>query len=385
MKFQPGQSGNPAGRPLGSRNKATISLEEELAKRAEKAVEKIVILAGVGNAAAMRICAEWVKPGGNSRALALELPRITCAADAQAALDMVIAEFGGGTITVREFTTMLGSVDRMARVAQRIATMREEEQERYGNRRVHGIHPDMIPKAPPGWTDPYEVLSAALDRGENPWPDDPEKYAYVMGGEVLTGEPLHSPVNSDGASLPRVAGEGGSPERSAGEPGGGPSQPLDLETSNRAEGEPLYSPVNSDETPASPAERNATPVREADAVSETRAPSLPRERSERGEGGERSEPGGGKSVISDQPTVTNEEERTFDHYSLTEAAAAVDDSGSEGLYSPVNLQDDSAGAPPPPGTADAAPPSPCGGGMNALYSPVNSDASGEGSPYLTPG
>src|SRR5215470_5779897 len=98
MKFQPGQSGNPAGRPLGARNKKTIAREEALAEQAEKAVDRIVYLAGGGHAAAMRICAEWVKPGGGSRALALELPRITCADDAQNAFDMVIDAFGRGEI-----------------------------------------------------------------------------------------------------------------------------------------------------------------------------------------------------------------------------------------------------------------------------------------------
>src|SRR5437660_12316337 len=34
MKFQPGQSGNPAGRPPGARNKTTIAREQELAERA---------------------------------------------------------------------------------------------------------------------------------------------------------------------------------------------------------------------------------------------------------------------------------------------------------------------------------------------------------------
>jgi hypothetical protein len=228
MKFQPGQSGNPAGRPLGARNKKTIATEAELAERAEKAVDRIIFLAAGGNAAAMRVCAEWARPGGNSRALALELPRVTCAADAQAALDTVIAEFGNGAITVREFPIMLGSVDRMARVAQRIDAMREREHERCKAQRVHGIHPDLMPK-PTGETGRYEALLTTIERGEDPFPDDPVKSAYVMGGEDL-----YCPVNSEtdvatdaeqaanavcieeagsetlASSLPRAAGEGGS-------------------------------------------------------------------------------------------------------------------------------------------------------------------------------
>jgi Family of unknown function (DUF5681) len=294
MKFQPGQSGNPAGRPLGARNKKTIAREEALADQAAKAVERIVFLAEGGHPTAMRICADWAKPGGNSRALALELPRVTCADDAQKAFDMVVEAFGEGAITVREFSPMLGSVDRMARIAERIQQNRERERERYGAQRVHGVHPDMIPKAPPGWTDPLEALKAAIERGEDPFPDDPVKSHYVA-----TGERLYSPVNSDA------------------EAGQNPA--------TVHEGEAIASSV-------------------IETRSERLAPSLPRERSERGEGGERSEPGGG----------------------------AADAPEAEALYSPVNLNDESAGASPPPGAADAAPPSPCGGGISdGLYFPVN--------------
>jgi hypothetical protein len=34
MQFQPGQSGNPAGRPPGARNKKTLAMEEMLAEHA---------------------------------------------------------------------------------------------------------------------------------------------------------------------------------------------------------------------------------------------------------------------------------------------------------------------------------------------------------------
>jgi hypothetical protein len=271
---------------------------------------------------------------------------------------------------------MLGSVDRMARVAQRIDAMREREHERYSKQRVHGIHPDMIPKVPPGWTDPQETLKAAIERGENPFPDDPEKLAYI-----LAAEELFPSVNS-GASRPREAEERGSPSRSEGEPGGGST------------GDGLYSPVNLDDEPLSHSEtdsqRDAAAARDSEAVSGPPAPSLPRAA---GEGGSLSrsegEPGGGSTgdglyspVNSDDPLSHSETDSQRDAAaardseamseppapSLPRAAEEGGDPGLDpgepggGLSSDANTPEEDAlhssvNYEPPPGAADAAPPS----------------------------
>src|SRR5262249_32242049 len=198
MRFQPGQSGNPAGRPPGSRNKATIAREQELAERASKAVRDIIDWAQRGNAVAMRICAEWARPSGANRSPGLELPPITCSDDAQAALQTVLDAFGSGALTSRELPIVLGGLERAGRIAHRIQQMRERER---AGRQIRGdLHPGMRPR-PTGKPDPLvEALRAA---GE----DVP---AYLASAAAICDREranLYSPVNSDEQSSAALAPE----------------------------------------------------------------------------------------------------------------------------------------------------------------------------------
>src|ERR1043166_4305364 len=217
MKFQPGESGNPAGRPPGARNKATIAREQELAERASKAVRDIIDWARRGNAVAMRICAEWVRPSGTNRSPALELAPITCSDDAQAALQTVLEGFGSGAISVRELPIVLGGLERAVRIADRIQQMRERERE---GRQIRGeLHPGMLPK-PTG--EPDRVVEALRAAGE----DVPEYLATASDANAG----LYSPVNSSASAGDEPRGEA-------------LSQP-------KAGRDGLYFPVNSNAQPA---------------------------------------------------------------------------------------------------------------------------------------
>lgn len=61
MKFRPGVSGNPAGRPKGKQNRRT-ALKELLDPHADKLVEKAVQLALDGDVTALRLCLERIIP-----------------------------------------------------------------------------------------------------------------------------------------------------------------------------------------------------------------------------------------------------------------------------------------------------------------------------------
>jgi hypothetical protein len=314
MKFQPGESGNPAGRPPGARNKKTIAMEEMFAATAQETAKFVIARAQCGDATAMRICMERTPP-------AFELPPVRCAADVQKAFDQVIDAFGRGAITMRAFPAMIAAVERMTRTAERIQALREGEDERYANQRVHGLHPSLIPK-PTGEPDRYEALAAAIERGEDPFPDEPVKSAYV-----LAGEDLYSPVNSHPApaaqETPATPAAEDTP--AAVEPGAPPD-------------DALYFPVNFEiATPEDETAEAATAIDAGESPSKTLAPSLPRERSERGEGGERSEPGGG-TICSERasPPTPDPSPPRFAWGEGNPAAGANTPEEGDSLYFPVN-------------------------------------------------
>lgn len=61
-RFQKGQSGNPAGRPKGSLNRASIMVRELLADEAESITRKLIELAKNGEIAAIRLIVERLLP-----------------------------------------------------------------------------------------------------------------------------------------------------------------------------------------------------------------------------------------------------------------------------------------------------------------------------------
>src|SRR5438309_9752146 len=112
MRFQPGQSGNPAGRPPGARNKKILEMEEILVERAEAMVRGILDRADRGEPAAMRLCMERVLPTGANRPVAIELPPIDTPDDVAAATRVVMKALGEGAISARETINLLTVIER---------------------------------------------------------------------------------------------------------------------------------------------------------------------------------------------------------------------------------------------------------------------------------
>jgi hypothetical protein len=72
--FQPGQSGNPAGRRRGSRNKATLAATTLLDGEALGLTRRAVEAALAGDMLAMKLCLERVLPRCHERPVTFSLP-----------------------------------------------------------------------------------------------------------------------------------------------------------------------------------------------------------------------------------------------------------------------------------------------------------------------
>jgi len=118
MTFLPGQSGNPAGRPRGSRNKKTLMLEALLDEESETLMRRVIGLAKMGDDVAMRLVFARMLPPRRDRPVPIELPRIESEADARRASGDVMEALGSGEITPQEAEQVLRVVAGAAVVMQ---------------------------------------------------------------------------------------------------------------------------------------------------------------------------------------------------------------------------------------------------------------------------
>ena len=124
MKFQPGQSGNPAGRPRGSRNRRTIASERLFDAAAEKLTKTVIDLADQGHPVALRLCMERICPT-RDRAVAFELPGMATAADAVAAMGSVVQGVADGELTPRDAAQLAAVIQAFSRTLSTAELERE--------------------------------------------------------------------------------------------------------------------------------------------------------------------------------------------------------------------------------------------------------------------
>ena len=100
--FQKGQSGNPRGRPMGSRNNATLACEALLEGQAQALTQKAVEMALAGDTVALKLCLERIYPARKDRPVTFALPPITSARDAADIAAAVTEAVAAGHLTPSE-------------------------------------------------------------------------------------------------------------------------------------------------------------------------------------------------------------------------------------------------------------------------------------------
>ncbi|TFI56293.1 hypothetical protein E2493_20920 [Sphingomonas parva] len=101
-QFLPGQSGNPAGRPRGARNKASVLGDLIDAEVKETIVIKVVARALAGEWPALRACFTRLVPRPREAPVAIDLPPVASALDVAEAGTALIAAVAAGEVTPRE-------------------------------------------------------------------------------------------------------------------------------------------------------------------------------------------------------------------------------------------------------------------------------------------
>ena len=117
-RFKPGLSGNPKGRPQGSRNKVTLACSELLDGEAEKLTRKCVEKALEGDMQALRLCMDRVIPPRKDAPVTFEVPLMEAAGDAAPVIAAVFSALAAGHITPLEAQAVAGIVETFRRTVE---------------------------------------------------------------------------------------------------------------------------------------------------------------------------------------------------------------------------------------------------------------------------
>jgi len=117
MPFQPGQSGNPAGRPRGSRNKRTVTVEKLWDDSAGALTSAAIKQATGGDPVALRACLDRVAP--RRQPLDFDLPELVTLADTPRAINAIAQGLAHGEFDLEESAALLRVVREFTHAVER--------------------------------------------------------------------------------------------------------------------------------------------------------------------------------------------------------------------------------------------------------------------------
>ncbi|PKN40133.1 MAG: hypothetical protein CVU60_17220 [Deltaproteobacteria bacterium HGW-Deltaproteobacteria-18] len=118
--FKKGQSGNPAGKRPGTRNRATQAVQELLDGEVEALTRKAVDLALAGDTTALRLCLERLCPPTREKPIspALPLPNKLTAEKLPQALEIIVKAVASGDLLPGEGQTLTGMLNALGKALE---------------------------------------------------------------------------------------------------------------------------------------------------------------------------------------------------------------------------------------------------------------------------
>jgi hypothetical protein len=120
-RFRPGQSGNPAGKPVGARHKITLLAEKLMQADAEAIVKAVTAAAKGGDIAACRLVLDRISPVARERAVKFTLPAVESAADAAKVSGSVLRAVAAGELTPGEAESVTKIIETHIRAIEAVS------------------------------------------------------------------------------------------------------------------------------------------------------------------------------------------------------------------------------------------------------------------------
>jgi hypothetical protein len=131
--WKPGQSGNPRGKPTGTRNKATMAVLALMETGAEEITRAVIDAARSGDLSAARLVLERLAPPMRERPIFIDLPDTATGAGINQAQQTILEAVGAGELLPGEGQVLAGIVEARRKAIEtlelerRIAVLEEQQ------------------------------------------------------------------------------------------------------------------------------------------------------------------------------------------------------------------------------------------------------------------